>query len=414
MRLLTSCSNKRNSTTSTQHRSINSSSSNKPFSFEITHQSSKSRARVGKIHTEHGTVNTPAFVGVGTSGTLKQMDNFTTTEMGLELMFCNTYHMMIQPGTETVREAGGLHSFISRQSPIITDSGGFQVFSLAQEGHEITDELKGRRKTSYSSSLLKLDEEGVLFRSYKDGRKILLTPESSVDAQKDLGADIIIPLDELLPNTITPDLLKESLDRTHRWEQRSLERHLQNPQNQAMYSVVHGGTIPELRKESLRFLGSMPFDGMAIGGSLGRDRNEMVSLLADTVMPAMDYLPLDVQERPRHLLGIGDMWSLPRIVECGLDTFDSCYPTRSARHGSLFLSSGKTTQIKKGYWTSVHDHSIDKDCNCYTCQHYSASYLRHLFKANEPTAGTLCTIHNLHQMLCHTQLIREKILNNDI
>lgn len=211
------------------------------FSFELIHTSKKSRARVGRIHTPHGVIDTPNFVGVGTNGTLKSLDNATVHNIGLQLMFCNTYHLMLQPGTETVKKAGGLHSFIRRSLPIITDSGGFQVFSLAYGS--VADELKSRGKKKQEKLVLKITEEGVLFRSYRDGKKVLLTPETSIQAQKDLGADIMICFDELPPYHIAGKDLKSSLDRTHRWEERSLNAHLQNPSSQALYAVIHGASI---------------------------------------------------------------------------------------------------------------------------------------------------------------------------
>ncbi|MCB1083828.1 MAG: tRNA-guanine transglycosylase, partial [Simkania sp.] len=210
-----------------------------PFTFEILHQSKKSRARVGRIHTPHGIIDTPNFVAVGTNGTLKALDNEMVKTIGLQLMFCNTYHLLLQPGTSVIREAGGIHKFINRNLPIITDSGGFQVFSLAYGG--VADELKSKGTKKSEGSVLKITSDGVLFRSYRDGQKVLLTPETSVQAQKALGADIIIPFDELPPYHICPKALSRSLDRTHEWEKRSLEEHLKNPQGQAMYAVVHGG-----------------------------------------------------------------------------------------------------------------------------------------------------------------------------
>ena len=236
------------------------------MTFEILHQSKKSRARVGRIYTPHGIIDTPNFVAVGTNGTLKALDNQMVDSIGLQLMFCNTYHLLLQPGPDVVRRAGGLHKFMGRKMPIITDSGGFQVFSLAYGS--VADELKSRGAKKQGGHVMKISEEGVLFRSYRDGSPVLLTPETSIQAQKSLGADIIIPLDELPPYHIGLDKLKTSLERTHRWEKRSLEEHLKNRANQAMYAVIHGGVDPELRKKSAEFLTALPFDGFAIGGSL--------------------------------------------------------------------------------------------------------------------------------------------------
>jgi queuine tRNA-ribosyltransferase len=358
------------------------------FRFEVFHQSKKSRARVGRIHTPHGIIDTPNFVAVGTNGTLKALDNQMVDSIGLQLMFCNTYHLLLQPGTDVVRRAGGLHRFINRKMPIITDSGGFQVFSLAYGS--VADELKSRGTKKKDGHVLKINEEGVLFRSYRDGRSVLLTPESSILAQKDLGADIIIPLDELPPYHIGSEKLQESLDRTHRWEKRSLEEHLKNPNAQAMYAVIHGGLDPVLRQKSCEFLTQLAFDGFAIGGSLGKTKPEMVEMLK-ILMP---QLPID---KPNHLLGIGDLESLASCVPLGVDTFDSSYPTRAARHGLLLTKEGGV-KIAKG--TNANDFGpIEHDCTCWTCTHFSLGYLHHLFKANELTAYTLATVHNLHFMV---------------
>ena len=273
------------------------------FHFEILHRSKKSRARVGRIHTPHGIIDTPNFVAVGTNGTVKALDNALLHDIGLQLMFCNTYHLLLQPGTDIVRQAGGLHKFINRQLPIITDSGGFQVFSLAYGS--VADELKSRGTKKQGGSVLKITEEGVLFRSYRDGGKVLLTPETSIQAQKDLGADIIIPFDELPPYHIPADALKRSLERTHRWEKRSLDAHLKNPQGQAIYAVIHGGIDHALRKTSCDFLTNLPFNGFAIGGSVGKNKEEMHQLLTFT----LPHLP---EDKPNHLLGIGDLPSLDR------------------------------------------------------------------------------------------------------
>lgn len=375
----------------------------KPFHFELVHKSKKSRARVGRIHTPHGIIDTPNFVAVGTNGTLKSLDNAAVHDVGLQLMFCNTYHLMLQPGSEIVRQAGGLHKFINRQLPIITDSGGFQVFSLAYGS--VADELKSRGTKKTGGSVLKINEDGVLFRSYRDGQKVLLTPESSIKSQKDLGADIIIPLDELPPYHISSDALKESLERTHRWEKRSLEEHLRNPQSQAIYAVIHGGVDPDLRKESCRFLGNLAFDGFAIGGSMGKTKEEMHTLLSYT-------LPLIPEEKPNHLLGIGDLPSIERSVPLGIDTFDSSYPTRAARHGVLLTAQGGLNITKAENANKFIP--IEKDCTCPTCKKFSLGYLHHLFKANELTSMSLATAHNLHYMVQLMQRYRELILEDRV
>lgn len=371
------------------------------FRFELLHQSKKSRARVGRIHTPHGIIDTPNFVAVGTNGTVKALDNALVHDIGLQLMFCNTYHLLLQPGTEVVKKAGGLHQFINRKLPIITDSGGFQVFSLAYGS--VADELKSRGTKKQGGSVLKITEEGVLFRSYRDGAKFMLTPESSIQAQKDLGADIIIPFDELPPYHISPHALKISLDRTHRWEQRSLEEHKKNIQGQAMYAVIHGGIDPELRKKSCSFLTNLDFNGFAIGGSVGKNKEEMHELLSFT-------LPLLPSEKPNHLLGIGDLPSIERSIPLGIDTFDSSYPTRAARHGILLTAQGDLNITKSENASKFTP--IEQGCACPTCSQFSLAYLHHLFKAREMTGMSLATAHNLYYIVRLMQKYRELISNN--
>lgn len=371
--------------------------------FEVLHQSKKSRARVGRIHTPHGIIETPSFVAVGTNGTLKALDNETVAKIGLQLMFCNTYHLILQPGTEVIKRAGGLHAFINRKLPIITDSGGFQVFSLAYGS--VASELKSQGTKQSNNNVLSISEEGVLFRSYRDGSKVLLTPETSIRAQKDLGADIIIPFDELPPYHIQEESLKKSLERTHRWEVRSLEEHLRYPNGQAMYAVVHGGIDPSLRKLSADFLSQHPFDGFAIGGSLGKTKQEMQGMLTN-LMPHLPY------EKPIHLLGIADLESLENTIPLGIDTFDSSYPTKAARHGTLFTSTGPL-KIAKSRYTGAYE-PIEEGCTCPTCQNYTLAYISHLFKANELAGLTMATIHNLHFMVEKMKKVRLAILEDRI
>lgn len=373
------------------------------FRFELIHQSKKSRARVGRIHTPHGVIDTPNFVAVGTNGTIKGLDNCMVDSIGLQLMFCNTYHLLLQPGPDVVKRAGGLHRFINRNMPIITDSGGFQVFSLAYGS--VADELKSRGAKKRDGHVLKISEEGVHFRSYRDGAKILLTPETSIQAQKAFGADIIIPFDELPPYHIDADQLKRSLQRTHRWEKRSLEEHLKDRNGQAMYAVIHGGVDPELRKESCDYLSGLPFDGFAIGGSLGKTKPEMVEMLTG-------LLPRLPEDKPNHLLGIGDLESLTHCVPLGIDTFDSSYPTRAARHGLLLTQEGGL-KAEKGD-NANHFGPIESECTCWTCKNFTLAYLHHLFKAKELTAYTLASVHNLHFMVELMRNYRAAILEDRV
>lgn len=373
------------------------------FRFEILYQSKLSRARVGRIYTPHGVIDTPSFVAVGTNGTLKTLHNYQHLSLNLQLMFCNTYHLMVQPGTSLIKQAGGLHQFINRQLPIITDSGGFQVFSLAYS--QVARELKGQGGKKHPNSVLKVTEEGVLFRSYRDGSKIFLSPESSIQAQKELGSDIIIPLDELLPFHVQTEKLKESFARTHRWELRSLHEHLRLPQQQAILGVIHGGTDPALRQQSCQILSAQPFDGFAIGGSLGCDRQQLITTVAATTA----CLPL---EKPLHLLGIGDITSINHCIPYGIDTFDSSYPTKAGRHGLLLTTLGPMKIIRQQYAKEFQP--IEDNCACPTCQHYTRAYLHHLFKAKEPSAASLATLHNIYFMIQMMSNIRDKIMQGII
>lgn len=369
------------------------------FQFEVLYQSKLSRARVGRIITPHGVIDTPNFVAVGTNGSLKTLHNHDHQELDVQLMFCNTYHLMVQPGTKLIKESGGLHQFIARSKPIITDSGGFQVFSLAYGN--VAKELKGQGGKKHPPSIMKVTEEGVNFRSYRDGAKIFLSPETSVQAQKDLGADIIIPLDELLPYHVDEAKLKESFARTHRWELRSLIEHLKHRQNQAMFAVIHGGTDLDLRQKSCDILSNQAFDGFAIGGSLGRDHQQ----LHDTVKGTTPHLPPDA---PIHLLGIGDVASINHCIPFGIDTFDSSYPSKVARHGMILSAKGpiKITRLQHARELTP----LEEGCECRTCKHYTRAYLHHLFKANEPSAASLATWHNVHFMTRWMARIRTEIL----
>jgi len=401
-------------------------------------------ARVGRIHTPHGTIDTPSYVPVGTNAALKGVDfrtldanvdqtmNDSGTGSSGQLVFSNTYHLMLHPGREVIRDAGGLHKFTGRTQPFITDSGGFQVFSLAygsvQSERSQTDTSTDTSTPSTSTELkrgsnvdkpywndisddpVEITEDGVTFTSYRDLTKMLLTPEITVDAQKDFGADIIIPLDELPPHHISRSVLEDSVNRSHRWEARSLKRHLENVKEQAMYAVIHGGLDVELRKQSVEYLTSLPFDGYAIGGSLGKHRSELKELLT-WMMPLFEET--ERKGKPRHLLGIADEESIRNAVEMGVDTLDSCYPTKLGRHGTLMTKEG-FLRIKQGKYRKSFGDKIEQDCNCRTCQGHDRAYLHHLFKWNEPLAVMLGTQHNLFYMQNLMKGIRQDILNDKI
>ena len=373
------------------------------FKFEIVHESSKSGARVGKIHTAHGVIDTPNYVPVGTNGTLKACDNVLLGMHDCQLMFCNTYHLALHPGGGVVEKAGGLHRFINRDKPIITDSGGFQVFSLAYGS--VASELKSQGTKKTDNAVIKISERGVKFRSYRDGSIVEFTPESSIQIQKQLGADIIIPFDELPPFHVDSERLKKSFERTHRWQERSIKEHFKDKRGQAIYGVVHGGCDHDLRKRSCELLGKMGFDGYAIGGSLGKTKEDLYGILKRCT----PHIP---RESPRHLLGIADIPSIDEGVLYGIDTFDSCYPTRAARHGVVMVPGGKI-KISSGRYREDFE-PIDKNCPCWTCRHYTRAYIHHLFKAYEPSAYTLATVHNVQQMMLKMASIREAISQNKI
>lgn len=387
------------------------------FKFEILHRSKKSNARVGVITTPHGQIQTPCFVPVGTNAAMKCVSHNEVE--GMELMFANTYHLLLQPGPEVIRNAGGLHTFMNRQKPIITDSGGFQVFSL-QHG-SIVDERSGsgggelkravlnKRNNNASGTVLKIDEQGVTFRSYRDGKKIFLSPENSVDAQKAFGADIIIPLDELPPHHIDERSLINSLSRTHRWEERSLHQHLKNVNQQAMYGVIHGSTSVRLREISADHIRKLDFDGLCIGGSLGRTKEDLDSIL-QAVMPRLQS---EEVPRPIHLLGIGDAPSIIAGIKQGVDQFDSSLPTKVARHGTVFLRNGERFNIRAG--KHANDMSpLDEQCTCAVCRQHSRAYLHHLWKAKEPVVMNLLSQHNLCFTLSLMEAQRDAILKGDV
>jgi queuine tRNA-ribosyltransferase len=391
------------------------------FRFEILHQSTKSQARVGRIHTPHGIIDTPGYVAVATNAALKGVDFRDAADAGQQLIFANTYHLMLHPGADVIAGAGGIHQWTNRKDyPFITDSGGFQVFSLAYGSvhEELTS--KGELKRSkvrkngsqevHGETAVQVTEEGAYFRSYRDGSRFLLTPESTVINQKKIGADIIIPLDELPGYYVSRDRLVESLVRTHRWEARSLIEHLKDVQQQAMYCVVHGGVDHELRKKSVDYLTSLPFDGYAIGGSLGNGREELKELLS-WLMPLFDEGARI--KKPRHLLGIADEESIRNAVPLGVDTLDSCYPTRLARHSTVLTREGHF-HLKSSKCKTAYGIPIDDKCTCSTCQHYDRAYLWHLYKANEQVGVTLSTIHNIHYMNDMMADIRAKIMLDEI
>ena len=387
------------------------------FGFETVARDG--RARLGRLTTPHGTVATPAFVAVGTQATVKSVTPEAVAATGTELLFANTYHLYLRPGAEIVAAHGGLHRFMNHSGPILTDSGGFQVFSLgASIEHGVgkvasifpgEDQTAGRRKST-GQGLVTVGEDGVEFKSHVDGSRHLFTPERSIEVQRALGADIILAFDECTSPLHDERYTARSMDRTHRWALRSLAQFESSPARhgyrQALYGIVQGGAFRRLRQASAVEIASLPFDGVAIGGNLGSSHQEMHAVLDWTV-------PLLPDERPRHLLGIGDVAGVFEAVGRGVDTFDCVMPTRNARTGTLLTLSAAGQGAAAGAKTGVNARfrinllnaafaddlgPVESGCDCYTCVHYSRAYLRHLFKAGEQLAQQLATIHNLRFM----------------
>ncbi len=384
--------------------------------FEIQKQLKGKLGRVGKLHTEHGVIETPAFLAVGTKATVKALTPEHIASLGIQGILANTYHLYLEPGEDIVQSAGGLHSFMHYDQPIMTDSGGFQVFSLgeAYEGKISKlahDEVDDDHPTIYSKNfslqqarLARIDEEGVTFTSHLDGSTHRFTAERSIEIQHKLGADIIVAFDECTSPQAPHDYQKEAMERTHRWAKRSLAAHRQNieaQKKQGIYGVVQGGRYQDLRKESAMFLSDLLFDGYGIGGSFTKKDLDAALELVNSILPS---------EKPRHLLGIGEPKDLFDGVERGIDTFDCVMPTRIARTGQVYTRSGKQNVLNASY---ARDFSpLDEDCNCYTCTHFTRAYVAHLFRSREMLGATLASIHNLHFITSLVSGMREAILND--
>jgi queuine tRNA-ribosyltransferase len=383
------------------------------FSFTLHYQAPNSRARLGRLLTPHGMVETPAFIFCATKAAIKAVSPADMKASGTQFILSNTFHLMLQPGAEIIEKLGGLHRFMGWDGPILTDSGGFQIFSL---GHgSVADEIKGRRGKSKSKTLLKVTEAGAKFRSYVDGRIHLLTPERSIEIQRQLGPDLVVVLDECTPFHVDKAYTEHSMEMSHRWAIRSLEEFKRGDDGrQALYGIVQGGVYEDLRERSCEFVNSQPFFGQAIGGSLGADKTQM----REVVMMAAEKLnPM----RPTHLLGIGGVSDIFTGVVQGIDTFDCVHPTRLARHGGALvrpqnLPEGKTSDhinLNNGLFRT-DEKPIEPDCPCMVCQRFSRGYLHHLLKARELLAYQLVSIHNVAFMNRLLMAIRDAIKNNTL
>lgn len=397
-----------------------------PIHFEVVKEQPGTMARAGVIHTPHGDIPTPAFVVVGTKGTIKSLKSEDVRDLvGAEVALANTYHLFLQPGDQLIKEAGGLHKFSNWNMPTMTDSGGFQVFSLgAAFGKGVTKFAKdtpgvesgtanglnvySKELASEHGKLCVVDEEGVTFTSHIDGSMHRFTPERSIDVQHNIGADIIVAFDECTSPTADRQYQEEAMHRTHRWAKRSIMAHKQNYnalKTQGIYGVVQGGRHLDLRQESAKTLTAMDFDGFGIGGSFSKED------LGESLRVVNEILPHD---KPRHLLGIGEPEDIEAGVAMGCDTFDCVAPTRLGRTGTIYEHTHKgivkTNLTKSQYQNDLS--KIDQGCDCYVCQNYTKAYLAHLFRAQEMLGAHLASIHNLYTIINHTKKLREDILSS--
>jgi tRNA-guanine transglycosylase len=370
------------------------------FSFKI--HTSQGKARTGTIHTPHGAINTPAFIPVGTQATLKSLTPEQLDSTGAQAVLANAYHLYLRPGSEIIEKAGGLNKFMNWNKPILTDSGGFQVFSLGLQKEKLQSKDQGK--------LVKIDDDGVTFSSHIDGSKHRFTPETSIEIQHKLGADIIMAFDECTPDDADLDYTKQALNRTHVWAKRSLEAHQKNTSyhgyRQFLFGIIQGAQHRDLREESARFISSLDFDGIAIGG-------ESIGYNMKATAEIMDWVyPIIPEDKPHYTMGLGlNPLDLLIAVEHGADMFDCVAPTRLARHGMVYIFDPKNKHrlnITNASFTK-DTKPLDPECACFTCQRYSRSYLHHLFVAEEMSGMRLASVHNLHFMLKFMKEIRARI-----
>ncbi|MDX6589142.1 MAG: queuine tRNA-ribosyltransferase [Solirubrobacterales bacterium] len=373
------------------------------LSFEIDARDGSARA--GAVHTAHGPIETPAFIPLATKATVRGLDSGEVAELGYQLILGNTYHLFVSPGPERIAAAGGLHRFMDWERAVITDSGGFQVFSLAHGG--VADEVKGSgRAGGEGPTKVEIGEDGARFRSYRDGTELFISPEVSMSVQAALGSDIALVFDECTPFHADRDYTARSTERTHRWLDRCLAWHQrEGPERQAVFGIVQGGVHEDLRRESAQRVSEAGVDGLAIGGTLGRDKEEMHGVLAMTA-------PLLPEEAPKHLLGIGEVDDLLGGIALGIDVFDCAVPTRLSRHGVALAPSPETRfrlDMRKGRWVGNREPMVE-GCPCPACRRHDRDYISFLSRAEELTAVRLIVLHNLTYMRELTAHARAAIL----
>ncbi|MEQ9812981.1 MAG: tRNA guanosine(34) transglycosylase Tgt [Azospirillaceae bacterium] len=377
------------------------------FGFEIAHRAADSQARTGRLATPHGSIETPNFIFCGTKAAIKGLTSEQMRAAGSDIILANTYHLMIQPGADRVQALGGLHRMMDWSGPMLTDSGGFQIFSMGHGG--VADEIKGRGRGERPKSLVSIGEEGAAFRSYLNGEKLFLTPELSVDIQRKLGADLIVQLDECTPYHVGRDYIARSMELSMRWGDRSLaEFDRGDDGSQALYGIVQGGTDAELRRVSAEYTADRPFFATAIGGTLGGEKAQMYEVVA---MAARHVHP----ERPVHLLGIGNFRDIFEGVALGMDTFDCVHPTRVARHGWALKKGAPNERVNlRNARFAEETGPIDETCGCATCQRHPAGYLHHLVRTGEPLALILVTRHNVFTMNRLMRDVRQAIAGDTL
>lgn len=375
--------------------------------FSVEQKIPAKLGRAGLLETSHGVIRTPAFVTVGTKATVKSLSPEQLKTLGAQVVLANTYHLYLEPGDEVIRDAGGLGAFMHWEGPTMTDSGGFQVFSLGVAfGKKLGKLAKGSdmvmseemESEDTAGRLAKIDEDGVTFKSYKDGSVHRFTPERSIEIQHNIGADMIFAFDECTSPTASYEYQREAMERTHRWAKRSLDAHKADPatsQKQGLLGIVQGGRHRDLREESARTLASMDFDGYGIGGSFNKDDMDSAVGWVNALLP---------EDRPRHLLGIGEPIDLFGAVENGCDLFDCVAPTRMGRNGSVYTMRGRINLLNQEF---IRDFlPLDPECDCYTCINYTRAYIAHLFRSKEMFAATLASIHNLKFLITLVEKMR--------
>lgn len=351
--------------------------------YELVAEDRKTGARAGLLHTPHGVFKTPMFMPVGTQATVKTVTPEELEEMGSQIILSNTYHLFLRPGTELIHEAGELHRFMNWNKGILTDSGGFQVFSLG--------------------AMRKITEEGVYFRSFLDGSKQFLSPEISIRAQEDLGSDIAMAFDECIPYPADYEYARKSTERTTRWAKRCIKAHQRT--DRGIFGIIQGGMYKDLRKQSAMEISSLPFDGVAVGGlSVGEPHDLMYDILEETIQ----WMP---KGKARYLMGVGTPDCLVEGVARGVDMFDCVFPTRVARNGMAMIHTGRMNMKNKQYERDFRP--IEESCGCYTCRNYTRAYIRHLYKSEELLAFRLVTIHNLYFLLQFMRDMREAIVQGN-